>query len=379
MIGYFATHTWSVAAAAFVAASAAVAWIHPYMVRIAREKNIVDNPDRRKLQRTPVPVLGGVAVFFGVVLGTAAVLPCCGYSFMPAVFAMLMLMLYTGTMDDILGLSPRLRFAIEIAAVAVLVLADGYAIDDFHGLWNIGIIPSWTAFALTIVASVGIINSINLIDGVDGLSSGYCIMACTVFGMLFHARDDVPMTILAAACTGALIPFFGHNVFGKSSKMFIGDGGTLFMGMVMSVFVVRALDNGSMAGDEIIAGAAADNTLTTDNFGAVPFTLAVLAVPVFDTLRVMSVRVARGKSPFKPDRTHLHHIFIELGFSPIGTTAGILVLNMLIIAGWWGMWRCGMSVDTQLYVVAGMAFLATSGFVLCARLAQRMQRADVHK
>ena len=157
----------------------------------------------------------------------------------------MMAMLYTGTMDDILNLSPSLRFLIEIVVVLLLVFVGGYCINDFRGLWGIGPISSWYAVPLTVFATVGIINAINLMDGVNGLSSGYCIMACTIFGILFHLAGEEVMTILAVVSVGALIPFFLHNVFGKSSKMFIGDGGTLVMGTVMSVFVIAILQSGS--------------------------------------------------------------------------------------------------------------------------------------
>ena len=222
-----------------------VGWIHPKLVKIALLKNIVDNPDARKLQRTPVPVLGGVAVFFGVVIAIgsmSAVVDCSG---LPVVIMAMMAMLYTGTMDDILNLSPSLRFLIEIVVVLLLVFVGGYCINDFRGLWGIGPISSWYAVPLTVFATVGIINAINLMDGVNGLSSGYCIMACTIFGILFHLAGEEVMTILAVVSVGALIPFFLHNVFGKSSKMFIGDGGTLVMGTVMSVFVIAILQSGS--------------------------------------------------------------------------------------------------------------------------------------
>ena len=201
-----------------------VSWIHPRLVKIALLKNIVDNPDARKLQRTPVPVLGGVAVFFGIVIGIGSVESAVNSSGLLIVIMAMMAMLYTGTMDDILNLSPALRFLIEILVVLLLIHAGGYCIDDFHGLWGIGRIPRWIAVPLTVVASVGIINAINLIDGVNGLSSGFCILACMMFGTLFYLSGDMKMTLLAVVSVGALIPFFFHNVFGKTSKMFIGDG-----------------------------------------------------------------------------------------------------------------------------------------------------------
>lgn len=325
-------------------------WIHPRLVKIALLKNIVDNPDARKLQRTPVPVLGGVAVFFGVVIAIGCMSSVVDCSGLPVVIMAMMAMLYTGTMDDILSLSPGLRFVIEIVVVLLLIFVGGYCIDDFHGLWNIGRFSYWYAVPLTVVAAVGIINAINLVDGVNGLSSGYCIMACLIFGTLFFLAGEAPMTILAAVSVGALIPFFLHNVFGKTSKMFIGDGGTLVMGVVMSVFVIAILQNGSRVAAYV-----------NPNVGLVPFTLAVLSVPVFDTLRVMSTRILKGTSPFRPDKTHLHHMFIDLGCSHVATTLAILGVNMFVVLCWWALEASGFSIAVQLYAVIAVSLLVTSG------------------
>ena len=334
----------------FFTALLLVGWIHPRLVKIALLKNIVDNPDARKLQRTPVPVLGGVAVFFGVVIAIGCMSSVVDCSGLPVVIMAMMAMLYTGTMDDILSLSPGLRFVIEIVVVLLLIFVGGYCIDDFHGLWNIGRFSYWYAVPLTVVAAVGIINAINLVDGVNGLSSGYCIMACLIFGTLFFLAGEAPMTILAAVSVGALIPFFLHNVFGKTSKMFIGDGGTLVMGVVMSVFVIAILQNGSRVAAYV-----------NPNVGLVPFTLAVLSVPVFDTLRVMSTRILKGTSPFRPDKTHLHHMFIDLGCSHVATTLAILGVNMFVVLCWWALEASGFSMAVQLYAVIAVSLLVTSG------------------
>ena len=334
----------------FFTALLLVGWIHPRLVKIALLKNIVDNPDARKLQRTPVPVLGGVAVFFGVVIAIGCMSSVVDCSGLPVVIMAMMAMLYTGTMDDILSLSPGLRFVIEIVVVLLLIFVGGYCIDDFHGLWNLGRFSYWCAVPLTVVAAVGIINAINLVDGVNGLSSGYCIMACLIFGTLFFLAGEAPMTILAAVSVGALIPFFLHNVFGKTSKMFIGDGGTLVMGVVMSVFVIAILQNGSRVAAYV-----------NPNVGLVPFTLAVLSVPVFDTLRVMSTRILKGTSPFRPDKTHLHHMFIDLGCSHVATTLAILGVNMFVVLCWWALEASGFSIAVQLYAVIAVSLLVTSG------------------
>lgn len=361
MSDIFLTYEWLLPSIPFVVAFLSVCWIHPRLVRLAYLKGIVDNPDHRKLQRSPVPVLGGCAVFFGISLGMGIVSPFFDSSQLTMIIAAMTLMLYIGTMDDILSLSPGFRFVVEILCVVLLVVVGGYTIDDFHGLWGIGSISCWWgSLLLTVFAAVGIINAINLIDGVNGLSSGYCVMACLIFGSSFFIAGDLVMVLLAAVCVGALIPFFLHNVFGKSSRMFIGDGGTLVMGLVMSVFVIHTLDSKSLC------------TVFADHgFGLIPFTLAVLSVPVFDTLRVMSARVRRHVSPFHPDKTHLHHLFIDLGFSHIGTTSCILSLNVSVVLCLWALYAAGVSVAGQLYAVVALGALVTFGLYYLVRWSER--------
>ena len=340
---------------ALLSAMLAVIWIHPKLVKIANLKNIVDCPDARKLQRTPVPVLGGVAVFFGMVLGIALTSGYTNCQSLMTIVAAMMIMLYVGTMDDIIGLSAKFRLIIEIGVVALLIFTNNIFINNFDGLWGFYHIHSDIAIPLTIFAAVGIINSINLIDGVNGLSSGYCIMASLIFGTFFYIEGNTPMVILAAVSIGSLIPFFMHNVFGKTSKMFIGDGGTLVMGIVMSTFVVNILSS--------------NTTLTTidDNFGLVAFSLAVMSNPIIDTIRVMSARIMRGTSPFHPDKTHLHHLFIEIGFSHAGTTVMIITLNMVVIAAHYLTWYLGGSVDMQLYVVIATGAILNGGLYYTLR------------
>ncbi len=356
-----------------VVALLAVGWVHPRLVRIAAMKMIVDNPDARKLQKEPIPILGGVAVIFGAVLGISctAVFPETVFNdTIVLIIAVMMVMLYTGTMDDILELTPRLRFLIEIMSVCALIFVGGFRLDDLHGLWGVSVLPDWVAVPLTVFACVGIINAMNLIDGVDGLSSGFCITACAIFSAVFFKAGDMMMFILSMALIGALIPFFMHNVFGERSKMFIGDGGTLVMGAVMSIFVVRVLGVGSPVAqfwDQSHAG-----------MSAVAFTLAVLCVPVFDTLRVMVTRMLQGRSPFHPDKTHLHHMFIDLGFSHVGTTFSIILLNLTVVAVWWASVSMGCSLDVQLYVVILFGSLFTI-FLYPAVAAAKRRNAALYR
>lgn len=339
----------------FFAALIATFLIHPKILKIAILKDLVDNPDARKLQRRPTPVMGGIAVFFGILMGL-----CCSQmittEYLFIYIAAMLTMLYIGTIDDILSLSPKLRLAVEIGLVLMLISVTGSSVNNFFGLWGVEEIPVWVAYALTIFASVGIINAINLIDGVNGLSTGFCVMASTLFAILFYLSGNKPMLIVALSAAGAIIPFFLHNVFGKKTRMFIGDGGALVMGIIMSIFIMNTLDTNSLSAQ-----------FTENGFGLIPFCLSVLSVPVFDTLRVMFMRIIRGTSPFNADKTHLHHLFIDLGFSHIGTTFSILSMNTLVVLSWWISYILGASVDIQLYVVIFISILCTFVFYKFAR------------
>ena len=326
-------------------------WIHPKVLKIAITKNLVDNPDARKLQRRPIPNMGGIAVFFGILIGACS---------SPAIFnspnafmliAAMLVMLYTGTIDDILGLTPTIRFAIEILVVCWIMHISNASLSCFWGLWGVWSIPAWIAYPLTVVACVGIINAINLIDGVNGLSSGVCFMASTLFAIMFYNLGNYTMMTFAISTAGAIIPFFLHNVLGNNTKMFIGDGGTLVIGIMMSMFVINIIDEGANSRFFALKG-----------IGLVAFAMAVLAIPVFDTIRVMSTRIKHGKSPFSPDKTHLHHMFIELGFSHFGTTFSIITLNLIIVAAWFISYKLGASVDVQLYIVVVLGLATTLGF-----------------
>lgn len=340
----------------FLVSFVSTLWIFKKVLRIALEKSIVDNPDARKIQRVPVPVLGGVAVFFGIIVALAVSGVFYDVSILFEMGAVMTLMLYIGTMDDIISLTPRTRFIIEILAILVLIICNEYSINDFHGLWGIYQIPQYLAIPLTVFACVGIINAINLIDGVNGLSSGYCIVTCGIFAILFFSVGDIARTTLAVISIGALLPFFFHNVFGKKSKMFIGDGGTLLMGVILSSFVINVLKSDSLVAQN-----------TNENFGLIPFTLAILVIPVFDTLRVMTLRIIRGSSPFKPDKTHLHHLLMDLHFSHVGTTGTEILSNLLVLFAWWISYKLGASIDTQLYIVIVMGLLFTFAFYRFAR------------
>ena len=325
--------------------------IYPVVLNFAREHKIVDNPNARKLQRVPVPVMGGTTVLVGLLVSFVIAYFLLKDLRVFKVLAILVVMYAVGLWDDIKDIPPSFRFAVEFFTVWIMIVALGWEINDLHGLWGIHEIPPIMSIPLSLIAGVGIINAINLIDGVDGVCCSFGMMACAAFSVVFFRAGDVTMATLALVTIGALIPFFFHNVFGQTSKMFLGDGGSLMLGTLLTLFTFNTLSTDSPCADFGDSG-----------LSLVALSLAILAIPVFDTLKVMIYRVARGKSPFLPDKTHLHHLYIEMGFSHLATSEIIVFVNVTVILVLILCWLLGMSIDWQLYVVIFLGMIDTWGF-----------------
>lgn len=335
------------------------ALVFPWALRFAIKNGIVDNPNARKLQRVPVPVFGGVVVYSGILVGGLLLSLFLHSNVVVWGMVAMTFMMIIGTWDDMKDISALLRLVIEVVLVGGFIAITGVYIDDFHGLWGICSVEPIVGMPLSIFIGVGIINAINLIDGVDGYSSGYCMLACSCLGLAFHEVWSTEMMCLALIVIGALIPFFLHNVFGQRSRMFIGDGGTLMLGMLMVVMVFYSMSSkGKM------------DALEDKGVCVGAFMVAVGCIPLFDTLRVMLMRILRGTSPFKPDKTHLHHLFIDMEFSHLGAALFILLLNLLVVLIWVGLWKMGASQELQLYVVIFLDVLVTFGFYKFMKMQQ---------
>lgn len=319
----------------------AVKWAYFKILKLAKMKNLVDNPDARKLQKEPVPVMGGMAVFFGVICGMTMCTTMIPPQRLGSVLLSGAVMFFVGMLDDFLGLSPRIRFLFQILCVVGLVYCANISIDNLQGLWGIYQLPVPVALGLTVFAGVGIINAINMIDGVNGLSSGLCILCSLLFAYIFYLKGDYANACLGCCMAASLFLFLLHNVFGATSKMFIGDSGTMMMGITVIWYVMNLMNSQVMI----------QHTLTHFAGSAAACALAIESVPVFDTLRVMIQRIMEHKSPFSPDKTHLHHMFIQLGVSHSITALSIIGIDLLIVILWFASYRLGFSLEGQLYTV----------------------------
>lgn len=348
-----------------VAALLTSAMVFPWALKFALRHKIVDNPNARKLQRRPVPVFGGVVVYSGILVGGIILSLFIHSEVLIWGMVAMTIMMLIGIWDDLRDISALLRLFIEVALVSSFIAITGVYIDSFHGFWGLYELDPWFAIPFSIFAGVGTINAVNLIDGVDGYSSGYGMLACGCFALAFGSVWSISMVCMSLVVIAALFPFFLHNVFGVRTRMFIGDGGTLMLGMVMVIMVFYSLWSGSGMCKLVDRG-----------LSLVGLVLAVGCIPIFDTIRVMSMRMLRGQSPFKPDRTHLHHLFIDMGFSHLGAALFILLINLLVICVLLLSWKLGASIDVQTYISIALGVIVTFGFYKLMRCHQNSGPLD---
>lgn len=308
--------------------------IIPRILLISLRKRLFDMPDSRKVHKHPVPRLGGVT-FFPTILFVLCFIIAFRVIFehlpnslfapdmaseMLLLIAGMTLLYIIGIGDDLVGVRYRKKFYIQIASAALFPIAGLY-VNHFYGFLGIQELSPYFGIPFTMLLVVFVTNAINLIDGIDGLASSICIVALSVFGVIFAVEELWMYSLLAFTSVGVLIPFFAYNVFGnpeRGRKIFMGDTGSLTLGYILSFLVIKYC---MYTGHEPILG------------GKAPIALAfsILLVPCLDVIRVVLGRVRRGKSPFLPDKTHIHHKFMAMGFSPRRSLILIMLISVCFI------------------------------------------------
>ena len=304
---------------AFVSAVILGRIIIPNILIISLRKRLFDVPDERKVHKRPIPRLGGVT-FFPVILFSLCVFTAvrlmtghgpadtsttdlvCEFLFLTGGLTLLYIV---GIADDLIGVRYRKKFLVQIISAAMFPLSGLY-INNFYGLFGIYLIPAEVGIPLTMLLVVFITNAINLIDGIDGLASGLSMVALLVFGVLFVHFRMWSYAMLAFVTVGVIIPFFSYNVFGSADlgrKIFMGDTGSLTLGYILSFFVIKYC-------------MYEPDMLLTMKMSPVLVSFSVLMVPCLDVIRVVLRRARNKRSLFMPDKTHIHHKFLAMGFSP---------------------------------------------------------------
>lgn len=292
----------------------------PSIIAVSHAKGLFDTPNKRKSHLHSIPTLGGAAVFLGMLLPTTIFGSQDFDHELKYIIAGLLILFFVGIKDDILVISPKKKFISEIFAIGLIVFLGNIRISSFHGFLGIFEIPYLLSVLFSIFVFIVIINGFNLIDGIDGLASAIGIITISTLGVWFILVKDYAYAAFSFSTVGALMAFFRYNVFSRNNKIFLGDTGSLIIGLTVSIFAVKFLE-----GNLIHHIGSVFESAPAIAFG-------VLIVPMIDTLRIFSIRLFSGKSPFTPDRNHIHHKLLDMGLTHLKATIVIVGFNLLIIA-----------------------------------------------
>ena len=315
----FSVPLWILIVLGFLIAFSVTYFAIPIIVKGAIYKSLYAEPTGRASHEKPIPVLGGVGIFAGFILSTNVVAGAYFTFELSYLITGLIVIFIVGIKDDLMGGKPWKKLLGQFLAVLIICVLANIRISNLHGFLGIGDIPYLLSLLLTIFVMIVLINGFNLIDGIDGLASGIGILVSFVLGLWFYMTGNIACAVMCSALAGALIAFFNFNVFSNKNKIFLGDTGSLTIGLVLGVLVVRFLElEPSAKGIAVINSAPA-------------FAVTLFILPLFDTLRVFSIRIAQGKSPFKADHQHIHHRMLELGFSHLQSTIILISINLVFI------------------------------------------------
>jgi UDP-GlcNAc:undecaprenyl-phosphate/decaprenyl-phosphate GlcNAc-1-phosphate transferase len=290
----------------------------PVIIRIAEQKKLYDLPDARKLHTKPISSLGGVGIFVGFFLASLLSIQLPENPEFQYFFAAATVIFFVGIKDDIIILSAMKKFLGQVAAAAILIHLADVRITSMHGLFGITELPEAFSLALSYITIIVTINAFNLIDGVDGLAATLGLLTMCVFGGYFYMVNMFAYSVLSFSLAGSLVAFLIFNY--NPAKIFMGDSGSLLLGMVNAILVIKFI--------KVADSAAVFYPIES----AVAIGFSILMVPLADTLRVFSIRIFHGRSPFSPDRNHIHHMLLDRGMNHKLVTFSCLILNMAFIS-----------------------------------------------
>jgi len=332
----------------------------PVIIEIADKKRLYDIPDERKIHTRLIASLGGVGIFGGFLLACLLSIDGAVNPEFQSFFAAALIIFFLGLKDDLMILSPYKKFVGQIIAAAIIIHMGGLRIFEMHGFLGFDKISDTLSLTLTYMTIVVVMNSFNLIDGVDGLAASLGTVAMLIFGIYFFSVGLQAYAILSFTMAGSLIAFliFNHH----PAKIFMGDSGSLMIGLVSSILVIKFIN---------VADAKSSVFPLT---AVVALGFSILFVPLLDTLRVFAIRIMNGRSPFSPDRNHIHHLLLDRGLNHTRVVIACVIINLFFVALAYILQPIGPNYSLLL-----MLSLAFSGVGLLYYQKLKMSRLQVSK
>lgn len=327
----------------------------PVIINIARIKHLTDEPGERNSHSSAVPTLGGLGIFIGFILSMTLfadfkIFPGLQYLEFAFVFAFFM-----GMKDDIIALDPMKKAIGLFLSVAAIVILGDVRISSFYGLFLINELPYWFSVLFTMFTFLTIVNAVNLIDGINGLCTATSIISSIAFGIWFFlegSERSMQMVVIISAVIGALLGFLKYNV--TPARIFMGDTGSLLLGVLLAFFAIEFLEvNKDYSGVFKIQSSPV-------------VAMSFIVLPLVDMVKVFAIRLYKRRSPFQPDKNHIHHVLLNLGFNHTQATLLLSVYSLLFIG--LALLTMNMRNQTILLVIIAFGSVLLPSFILKRRI-----------
>ncbi len=290
----------------------------PSIVKIAEVKHIFDEPDPRKLHSSKTPTLGGLAIFASIIFTISFWIAPEDFYLMKYVLSSIIIIFFTGIKDDIVNLVAWKKLFAQTAASFIATYWGNIRLSSLYGVLGFYEIPFEASLLLSLITYLAIINSFNLIDGVNLLAASIGILVTTILGIWFYLVDLQSFSLMAFSMSGALLAFSYYNK--TPAKIFMGDTGSLLLGLIVSILIIHFIEFNRVTNDHQYS------------VKAVPVVaIGLLIIPLFDLLQVSIKRIMQKRSPFSADREHLHHKLLDLGLGHNQTVFILISFNIMII------------------------------------------------
>lgn len=316
----------------------------PVIIQVAKDKKLFDEPDERKVHKVVIPTLGGLGIFAGFIISTLMGVPAGSTTELQYFVAASTVIFFLGLKDDILVLSASKKFIGQLIAAGIIIKFGNVQITNMNGFLGIYQIPHIASLVLTLFTIIVITNSFNLIDGVDGLAGSLGLLTTLVFGIYFYFAGQTMYSVMALSLAGSIVGFLIYNY--APAKIFMGDTGSLLLGLINSILVIKFIN---VAGNPV-------SPVHLPSAPAIGF--AILMIPLFDTLRVFGLRILARRSPFSPDRNHIHHFLLDLGFNHRKVALTCLSANAAFIALAYWLRNLGSTVVIAILLAVAFIFIA---------------------
>ncbi|WP_339710988.1 MraY family glycosyltransferase [uncultured Kriegella sp.] len=272
----------------------------PKIISVVEYKRLMDKPNQRSSHSSRTPTLGGIAFFYTLIFALFFIRGRDVFDEAMYIIPGLTILFIVGLKDDLVVISPGAKLLSQVFAIVFILANPSFEIYSLNGFLNINEIPYYLYLIIAGFMMLTIINSYNLIDGIDGLASVVGIVIMVIYTTIFYLTEEYFFALVAITMNASLMAFLGFNL-SSDKKIFMGDTGSLIVGFVISVLTIKFL------------------ALRPDSYTELPFLLenapliaiSILIVPLFDTARVFAIRIANKKAPFSPDRNHTHHVLID--------------------------------------------------------------------